>query len=383
MARQGIRFRSANLLRNTGHQTLRLVRVNAISVFEHEPVRADAPLTPVEKNALERLNNTLGEEVFQIGWREVRATSFVGVVQLASRVIQILPKIYRDDEHREEEATSNLLFLLHYTRKLEVSETEIAMLREQKAPLSEVLYWVFARRLWEAVRREVLRGYVPIEERLGLLKGKWRVATQCRSAGGWRKDVFDVAYDEFTEDNLPNQLLKAAVDRVATWARWAETRRYLTQLRSVYADVAERVPTVQDFEAAEAWMLRYRRRAGAGHVYRPLLNMARMFMVGSSARLSVGKTECFAYVFNMYELFEEFVAEFIRRELRQCWGQKGWQLRSQLAHRALLQNEKRRGLFWLKPDIRFETAGGGHGSDCGHQIQTAGSVRGQVWRSRE
>src|SRR5205085_2171432 len=51
-------------------------------------------------------------------------------------------------------------------------------------------------------------------------------------------------------------------------------------------------------------------------------------------------------------------AEFIRRELRECWGQKGWQLRSQLAHRALLRNENHRRLFWLKPDIRFETAGG-------------------------
>jgi hypothetical protein len=203
------------------------------------------------------------------------------------------------------------------------------------------------------VRREVLRGYVPIEERLGVLKGKWRLATQCRSAGGWRKDIFDVAYDEFTEDNLPNQLLKAAVERVAAWARWAETRRYLTQLRGVYADVAEKVPTAVDFDAADAWMLGYRRHAGAGRVYRPLLNMARMFMAGSSSRLSVGKTDSFAFVFNMNELFEEFVAEFIRRGLREFWAAKGWRMQSQKAGRALLFDGEQRKLFWLKPDKEY------------------------------
>jgi 5-methylcytosine-specific restriction enzyme subunit McrC len=330
--------------------------MSPVTVFEHEVLPVGAGVTSAEKNALERLNGSLGIEVCKVGWREVRATSYVGVVQLPNRVIQILPKVYRDVEKREEEATRNLLFFLHYTRKLEVSETEISELMEQKAPLSEVLYWIFARRLWDAVRREILRGYVSMEARLSVLKGRWLLTRQVRRAEGWRKDLFDVAYDEFTEDNLPNRLLKAAMERLTRCARWPETLRILTQTRAVFDEVGEIVPRVEDFLKADQWMLGYRRRAGAGRVYRPLLNTARMFLVGASTRLSQGRFESFAYVFDMNELFEEFIAEFIRRELREVWEGRGWRVQPQSATRALLQDSAGRKAFWLKPDVRFESS---------------------------
>jgi 5-methylcytosine-specific restriction enzyme subunit McrC len=326
-----------------------------ITVFEHDVLPGATQLIAAEKNALAKLNDSLGFEVCRVGWREVRATSFVGVVQLPTRTIQILPKVYRDVEKREEEATGNLLFLLHYTRELEISETDFSWLMEQKAPLSEMLYWIFARRLWKAVRRELLRGYVETETRLNMLKGRWMLAKQLRRTGGWRKDLFDVSYDEFTEDNLPNQLLKAATERVGRWAQWEETQRYLTQIRGIFDEVSKVVPRLDDFRKAEQWVLGYRRRVGEGRVYRPLLNMAKMFLVGTSTRLGQGTVESFAYVFDMNKLFEEFIAEFIRRELRTEWGARGWRIQAQQATRALLQDDAGKKVFWLRPDVRFES----------------------------
>ncbi|MCX7915624.1 MAG: McrC family protein [Verrucomicrobiae bacterium] len=184
-------------------------------VFEHEPI---CGLTTIEKNLLDRLRGPNGERVFQVGWRETRATSFVGVVQLPQTTLQILPKIYRHEDAKEREATANLLFLLSYTRKLDITEPEISRLIAQRAPLSEILFWIFAHRLWDAVHSEVLRGYVTIEDRLDVLKGRWLVAAQAGRPDGWRHDRFDVAYDEFTEDNLPNRLFKATVHRLSLGA---------------------------------------------------------------------------------------------------------------------------------------------------------------------
>jgi 5-methylcytosine-specific restriction endonuclease McrBC regulatory subunit McrC len=147
--------------------------------------------------------------------------------------------------------------------------------------LSEILFWVFARRLWDAVHREVLRGYVTIEDRLDVLKGRWLVAAQSRKPSGWRRDRFDVAYDEFTEDNLPNRLFKATVHRLSRWSQWTDTRRHLTQLRAVFADVADVTPQPHDFDQAAQWLLRHRRRANEGHLYRPLLKLAQMFWTGT------------------------------------------------------------------------------------------------------
>jgi hypothetical protein len=261
-----------------------------VSVFEYGRIGS---LTSAEKNLLDQLRGPRNEHLFQVGWRETRATSFVGVVQLPQTSLQVLPKMYRrvldgrdgppgrppedDDAARpavtpyppdakEREATANLLFLLSYTRKLDVTEPEISRLTAQRAPFSEILFWVFARRLWDAVHREVLRGYVTIEDRLDVLKGRWLVAAQAGRPDGWRRDRFDVAYDEFTEDNLPNRLFKATVHRLSRWSQWTDTRRHLTQLRAVFADVADVTPPPHDFDQAAQWMLRHRRRANEGHL---------------------------------------------------------------------------------------------------------------------
>jgi 5-methylcytosine-specific restriction enzyme subunit McrC len=278
---------------------------------------------------------------------------------MGARVVQVLPKMHRSDlqaTEREREATANLLFLLSYTGKLRVTEPEISRLTEKSAPFSEILYWIFARRLWDAVRRELLRGYVSVEERLNVMKGRWLVAAQAQRSDGWRRDRFDVAYDEFTEDNLPNRLFNATVLRLSRWATWSDTRSNLAQLRSAFADVADVMPRPKDFPEAAQWMQRYRRRAGDGQLYRPLLEMARMFWEGAGPQPSPGRLDAFAFMFDMNKLFEEFVAEFIRRELRAVWQARGWSLRPQSGTRYLLCDESGSNLFKLVPDIRFETA---------------------------
>jgi 5-methylcytosine-specific restriction enzyme subunit McrC len=329
-----------------------------ISVFEHEQIES---LTESEMNALEKLRGPRGERMFDVGWREVKATSFVGVVQLGPRAIQVLPKMHRDGvgaEERQRQATANLLFLLSYTRKLDVTEPEISTLTEHRAPLSEILYWIFVRRLWDAVRRELLRGYVVVEARLGLMKGRWLVTAQARRSDGWRRDRFDVAYDEFTEDNPPNRLFNATVWRLSRWAAWSDTRSHLAQLRSAFADVADVTPRPIDFHEAALWMQRYRRRAGDGQLYRPLLETARMFWTGAGPQPSSGRLDTFAFMFDMNELFEESIAEFVRRELREVWQARGWSVRPQSGTRHLLCDESGNDLFKLVPDIRFEAGAG-------------------------
>jgi len=252
--------------------------MRTLSVFESGRVES---LSNAENDLLDQLRGPHNERLFDVGRRETRATSFVGVVQLPQRTLQILSKMYRHEEDKEREATANLLFLLSYTRKLDVTEPEISRLIEQRAPLCEILFWVFAHRLWNAVHREILRGYVTIEDRRDVLKGPWLVAAQVGRPDGWRRDRFDVAYDEFTEDNLPNRLFKATVHRLSRWSQWTDTRRHLTQLRAVFADVADVIPQPHDFDEAGHWMERYRRRIGERHLYRPLLKLAQIFWTGT------------------------------------------------------------------------------------------------------
>jgi 5-methylcytosine-specific restriction enzyme subunit McrC len=103
-------------------------------------------------------------------------------------------------------------------------------------------------------------------------------------------------------------------------------------------------------------MERHRRRAGAGQVYRPLLEMAHLFWTGAGPQPSPGRLDSFAFMFDMNQLFEEFIAGFIRRELRDVWQAQGWAFRAQSGTRHLLRDAFGNPLFKLVPDIRFESA---------------------------
>jgi hypothetical protein len=63
-----------------------------VSAFEYGQIES---LTGTENNLLDQLRGPHGEKMFEVGWRETRATSFVGVVQLPQTALQILPKMYR------------------------------------------------------------------------------------------------------------------------------------------------------------------------------------------------------------------------------------------------------------------------------------------------
>jgi 5-methylcytosine-specific restriction endonuclease McrBC regulatory subunit McrC len=138
---------------------------------------------------------------------------------------------------------------------------------------------------------------VTIEDRLDVLKGRWLVAAQSRKPSGWRRDRFDVAYDEFTEDNLPNRLFKTTVHRLSRWSQWTDTRlrgrshfgaakarRHLTQLR-----------------AAEV--------ATDSHGCSPIESVSHLCLSVANVPLP-GRAKTFAFLFDMNQLFEEFIAEF-------------------------------------------------------------------------
>lgn len=342
--------------------TLKTVPNSVLTLFEHEAAPAGLPDPVVEGLVALRLN---GHELFVPTARSFRATSFVGVVQRGNYVVQVLPKMYHrslEGGSRSEKvahATANLLFLLAYTEKLEVSLPEIARLDPWRSPLSELLYWLFAHQLWDAAHREPLRGYVEREERLGVIRGRWLVARQLRRPDSWRGDLFDVLHEEFTANNPPNRLLKATVGLVSRWAKRGETQKALSHLRMILDDVSEAVPQPGDFSRAERWMDRYRWCAKEKKIYRAILNLAQVFWQSGGWQWKVGPSQGFVWMFDMNQLFEEFVAAFIRRHLGERLRAWEWKMYPQRGDRYLLWDQQQ-GTRCLRliPDIRFENAQG-------------------------
>src|SRR5688572_13846747 len=80
-----------------------------IVLREHEALPIRDNLHAFELDALERINQSAGEKAFEIGRKEIRATQYVGTVQIGSVIIDVVPKI---DDVDAREARARLVDML-------------------------------------------------------------------------------------------------------------------------------------------------------------------------------------------------------------------------------------------------------------------------------
>lgn len=325
-----------------------------LTLFEHES--KPFPWSDRDLVTFERLRRTLKVDVIRAtvreGKRHIQAAQHVGVIRLEHHTVQILPKMYRvskdvPEQQRAQEATRNLLHLLAYAGQLPIREHEIAPLVRRDSDWFEILTRLFASHLMEEWQRGASRSYQRVEAELPVLKGKWRITEQLRRPE--RKHFFAVAYDEFTADNPLNRVFRYVVERLWHLTRDMNNRRLLGDLRQ-WMDEITLLPSMTAADASPTLLTRL------NHRYAPLLNLARLFLDDSAIQLAADDLTTFAFVFDMNQLFEAFIANFIRRHreeilppiLRQCDI-----LVQSRGATCFLAYANGKPVFQLRPDIAF------------------------------
>jgi len=325
-----------------------------LTLFEHES--KPFPWSDRDLVTFERLRRTLGVDVIRAtvrnGERAIQSAQHVGVVRLGHRTVQILPKMYRandaaPEQQRAQEATRNLLHLLAYAGQLPIREHEIAPLVRRDSDWFEILTCLFASHLMEEWQRGAFRSYQTVEAELPMLKGKWRITEQLRRPE--RKHIFSVAYDEVTADNPLNRVFRYVVERLWHLTRDANNRRLLGDLRQ-WMDEVTLLPSVTAADASPTLLTRLNQR------YAPLLHLARLFLDGGAIQLAADDLTTFAFVFDMNQLFEAFVANFIRRHrdeiLPPALSECDMLIQSRGAT-CFLARTNGKPVFQLRPDIAF------------------------------
>lgn len=330
-----------------------LTRAKVITLFEYETTDQ---LDSQELIQLSRLSRRTGIEILRPSLRDgktcFQARQYVGAIRLGHRTIQILPKIYSssDREQSEREAAQNLLFMLDHAGYLGIREVGLAALQRSQNWF-EVLVYLFATHLKRQWQRGAPRNYQPIENNIPVLKGKWQIATQIRRPE--QKHRFAVIYDEFTTDNLLNRLLRYVVESLWRLTQDSLNRKHLSDLR-YWMDEVALLPTMSSQDAAKIQLTRLNEH------YRPLLNLARLFLDNIGLQLSADSLPSFSFVFDMNQLFERFLTAFIRRyreivlpdNLKHCelltHGQRAAKY---------LANYQGKPIFHLRPDLVFRQGG--------------------------
>jgi 5-methylcytosine-specific restriction enzyme subunit McrC len=237
--------------------------------------------------------------------------------------------------------------MLAYAGELAVREHELAPLMRQTDNWFEILTRLFATHLREEWQRGAYRTYQTVEDDSPVLKGKWRISEQLKKPE--RTHIFSVTYDKFTADGSLNRVFRFVVERLWSQTQDYDSRQMLGELRQ-WMDEVTLLANITTNDANPSQLTRLNER------YRPLLNLARVFLNGGTLQIAAGDLSTFAFVFDMNQLFEKFITGFVRRhaqeilseELRAC----DFLPQSRGATRYLARRDEKT-VFQTKPDLAF------------------------------
>ena len=288
-----------------------------------------------------------GERVFSWGDDSTRTTQWVGVIQVPGLQVEVLPKIDEANSSKDDQARSNLLYMLAVAGQVPVRDRDVARLASRKAPLSETLAAIFADRL----RRELLRGperaYMRREENLRRFKGKLLIAQQTLRNAAHRERFF-CRFDEFSEDTLMNRIFRAACRVLLDSTRTPSTQDRLRHCLLLLDDVED--VFVHDELFDQITITRQNER------FADVLRFCRLILQERSPTVRAGSERSFSLMFDMNRVFEDFVAAFLKKQVIPQLD--GYRLYPQAkTKRRPLMKSGGKNVLTLKPDILIETAG--------------------------
>ena len=200
-------------------------------------------LAPLEKY-LEKNNLTSALRITSNG---IKARSYVGVIKFKNTQIEILPKLIapiqndetlneKQKEEYRQNILRNLLFMLSYTKKLDIKTSDAAKLSKTSNPFLEVLIREYANSLFGCLKRLTPKNYVVEEDNLKFLKGKLKFSENIRY-NTVNLARFYCEYDEFSEDCILNQLFYYVSSALYSISKDNNNKKILKLIMDYYSDI--------------------------------------------------------------------------------------------------------------------------------------------------
>lgn len=247
----------------------------------------------------------------------IKTKSWVGVIKYKNLHLEILPKLISADANNDGEISEaersiilkNLIYMLSYTKNLDIKTNDNAKLATEKNPFIEILIREFATSLFEALKRLTPKRYIREEENLNYLKGKIKFCENIRY-NCTNQAKFYCEYDEFSENNLLNQLFLFVSTCLYNISNNSYNKKTLKFIINYYSDIS--------FVRFDKFKVRKIKLTRNQELFKKSFNLAKMFVEQTSVDLSKNKFENITLVWDMNKLFEEFIFELIKRKIPEC-----------------------------------------------------------------
>ena len=284
---------------------------------------------------VEKLNKLSKTEIFEIkAGNKIRAKQYVWIVKINNKNIQVLPKIFWEEQ---ESVLKNLLYMLSYTKKLKVRESDIAHLWKVD-DLFEVFIYIYAKELIELLKRDLKKNYNKIEENSSFLKWKLLFGKHIKH-NLFNTSKFFIGYEKMDENFLLNIFLNSTCDKLLGITKSSINYKLLSKCKFILKDIDTKV-----FRTSKALStLNFNKQ---NKEYKNVFSLWKMLYFWNSPDFSSNLENNFSLLFDMNLLFEEFIVEFMKNN-KEVINPNITTIDSQVSNKYVFKNNK----FTLKPDI--------------------------------
>lgn len=279
-----------------------MLKENTIQVFEYS-------FLPIESSgfeqrhfvALSKLNVLHSNKYFDLSHNGVRFKQFVGVIQVDSLTIEILPKIDRFESDSQENKTKwqkVLIEMLRVTKKLKIQQVGQANVSRQSIHLLDIYFEWYLSEVQLLIHQGLIKQYYKKTGNVKALKGKLQFADHIQK-NLVHKERFYTTHQVYDKDHLIHQILGQALEIIATLSKG----NYLySKCKTVQLDF----PKVKAIKVNESTFTKIP-KSRKTTPYETALAIARLIILNYAPNVSSGSEKMLALLFDMNSLWEEYI----------------------------------------------------------------------------
>lgn len=278
--------------------------------------------------------------------KQIRAKNYVGVIRFGETVVNILPKVFKQQGEPNEtdlqQIHAHLLWWLSYNSKIQFPKSW-SNFNDIKSDFFEILIYSFANYTKTTLTKILYQTYQEVENELPYMKGRLNMSQYIQrnlSQGRWHQ--LSCVYSSFELDNRFNRIIKYVAKLLLFATQSQQNKRLLSDIVFMLNDVQDKRMIAADCEKVHINPL-YEELL-------PILDYCRLFLTNSTVLRYKNELEVFAFLLPMEVIFEDFVAGFLKRHFNDHLKT----IKTQKSDKYLATNNLDEKIFQIRHDIFIE-----------------------------
>ncbi len=239
---------------------------------------------------------------------KIKARQYIGVIQLSKLRVKIFPKITEKEDPQT--ILKGLGFMMLYAHNIKLTPGKITEFEKCK-DLLDLIIVLYTKQVEKLFKHGINRGYTKQEENLNILKGRILIKENIQHNLTLKNKVF-CSYSQFTSDILENRIIKYVLSILIRCASKHTIRREIYLLLSLLEGV--KLDIIHPHVFSKLTYTRLTQR------YKPVLEASKTLIqnikIEEGLLESTKKFRYFSYLINMNDLYQNFIAGYLKNELR-------------------------------------------------------------------